>query len=271
MFDYIDIHSHLYFKDFDTDREEEIQKLKDNKIATITVGVDVSTSKQAIELASKHENLFATVGQHPGDVTENDSVEMLKDLKILAEDKKVVAIGECGLDYFRMDADNQNLKQKQKEIFQAQIDMALDLHKPLMLHIRPQKNTMDAYQDALDILEGYKKIHGENLRGNFHFFVGDISTLKRILDIGFSVSYPGVITFARDYDESVKYAPLSGLMSETDAPFAAPLPFRGKRNSPLYVPEVVKKIAEIRGEPLELVQNTLRNNALKAFALEERV
>ncbi len=134
-----------------------------------------------------------------------------------------------------------------------------------MLHIRSSKGTYDAYYDALEILEHHAKISGNELRGNAHFFAGNLDILKRFLDIGFTVSFTGVITFTHDYDEFIRYAPLNMIMSETDAPFVAPVPHRGERNSPLYVSEVVKKIAEIRGEPLELVQKALLDNVLRNF------
>lgn len=263
MFDYVDIHSHLYFPEFDADREEEIAKLKENKIATINVGTDFDSSEKSIVLAEKHENLFATVGFHPGDVTTETMFDEC--LEKLAENKKVVAIGECGLDYFRPTENFEPVKQNQKVIFQKQIDLALKLDKPLMLHVRPSKGTMDAYFDALEILENQKKISGEKLHGNVHFFVGDVEVLKRFLSIGFTVSFTGVLTFARDYDAVVQTAPLDMIMSETDAPFVAPTPYRGKRNSPLYIPEVVKKIAELRGEDFEVVRKALYANAKRSF------
>jgi len=261
MFDYFDIHSHLYFKDFDADREEEIAKLKEAKIGAITVGVDFETSQQAILLAEKHDNLFATVGFHPGDVTLETAFD--ERLQNLAEQKKVVAIGECGLDYFRPTENFEKIKEKQKKIFQKHIDLALKLNKPLMLHIRPAKGTMDAYLDALEILEKQKT---DKLRGNVHFFVGDLDILKKFLAIGFTVSFTGVITFTHDYDEVLRATPLNMIMSETDTPFVAPVPYRGKRNSPLYIPEVVRKIAEIRGEDFETVRKQLVLNARKSFS-----
>ncbi len=280
MFDYIDIHSHLYFPDFDTDREEEIQKLKENKIATITIGTDVESSKQAVALAHAHEHLYATVGFHPGDVSSETVFPV--ELERLADEKKVVAIGECGLDYFRLPAvalaqegdelaSAELLQAKQKEIFQAHIDLALSKNLPLMLHVRPQKGSQDAYHDALDMLEAQGQALGENkLRGNVHFFVGDLEVLKRFLSIGFTVSFTGVITFARDYDETVKYAPLHMIMSETDTPFATPIPHRGKRNSPIYIPEIVRKIAEIRGEDENVVKEAMVKNATRFFNLTPR-
>ena len=263
MFDYVDIHSHLYFPDFDTDREEEIAKLKENKIATITVGTDFDSSQKAIGLASKHDNIFASVGQHPGDITLDNLIYDISYIKDLSINPKVVAIGECGLDYYRMSSDNTKLKDVQKKIFKDHIDLALKTNLPLMLHIRPQKRTQGAYLDALEILENQAKISGDKLCGNVHFFVGNLDVLKRFLDIGFSVSFTGVITFAHDYDDLIRYVPLNMIMSETDAPFVSPVPYRGKRNSPLFVPEVVKRIAKIREESFEDVKIALQNNALR--------
>ena len=263
MFEYFDIHSHLYFPDYDKDREEEIKKIKKEKIGTITVGTDWQSSKVAIEMAEEHDNLFASVGQHPGDLKDDSIFD--DRLKTLVENKKVVAIGECGLDYFRVAPMNQSLKMIQKTIFEYHIDLALEVEKPLMLHIRSSKGTFDAYNDALTILEHHSKISGDKLQGNAHFFAGDIEILRRFLAIGFTVSFTGVITFSDDYDEFIKYVPLEMIMSETDAPFVAPMPHRGKRNSPLYVEEVVKKIAEIRNQPLEAVKKALVSNALRVF------
>ncbi len=262
-YDYFDIHSHLYFPDFDKDREAEINKMKHEKIGTITIGTGFDTSKLAVEMAESHENIFACIGQHPGGVDENSVFD--ERLTELAENKKVVAIGECGLDYFRMSPDTLDLKTIQKSIFEYHIDLALSVDKPLMIHIRGSKGTQDAYNDALDILEHHQKLSGGKLRGNAHFFTGDESTLKRFLDLGFTVSFTGVITFTHDYDELVKMTPLNMIMAETDAPFVAPVPHRGKRCSPLYVSEVVLRIAEIKGEDLELVKATILDNVKRVF------
>ncbi len=264
-FDYIDIHSHLYFPDFDADRESEIAKLKENKIAAITIGTDIESSEKAIALAEVHENLFATVGWHPGDLPH--SAEFPTELEKLLENNKVVAIGECGLDYYREAAADMQLRGVQKKIFQAHIDLALKADLPLMLHVRPQKGSQDAYHDALQILEAELPKSGGKLRGNVHFFVGDLDVLKRFLKIGFTVSFTGVITFAHDYDEIIRSTPLDMLMSETDSPFVAPASHRGQRNSPLYVPEIVRKIAEIRGEDFETVRKQLLKNAERVFKI----
>jgi TatD DNase family protein len=263
IFEYFDAHSHLYFPDFDKDREEVIKKMKHEKIGTITIGTDLESSKVAVEMAKEHDNLFACIGQHPADLTV-DSVFDEK-LEKLVNHKKVVAIGETGLDYFRMEGDNLQLKMIQKTVFEYHIDLALANDLPLMLHIRSSKGTVDAYNDALDILEHHSKTSGHKLRGNAHFFAGDMETLRRLLFIGFTVSFTGVITFTKDYDEFIKYTPLHMILSETDSPFVAPVPHRGKRNSPLNVPAVVAKIAEIKGIDLETAKKAMVDNAIKQF------
>ncbi len=265
MFEYFDIHSHLYFKDFDADREEEIDKIKEAKIATITIGTDFESSQKAVEMAEINDNLFACVGIHPDDV-KTDSV-FDERLVALASHPKVVAIGETGLDYFSLGENPEETKKVQKEIFHKHIDLALAVGKPLMIHIRSsERGANDAYDDALDLLEIRFADSGGKLRGNFHFFVSNPETLKRILAIGFTVSFTGVITFTHDYDELVRQAPLESIMSETDTPFVTPKPHRGKRNSPFYVPFVVEKIAEIKGLPLETVKKALLDNALRYIA-----
>jgi TatD DNase family protein len=143
--------------------------------------------------------------------------------------------------------------------------LALSHDLPLMLHIRSSKGTQDAYLDALVVLEHHAKIAGSKLRGNVHFFAGDEEILRRFLAIGFTISFTGVITFTHDYDELIKLTPLNMLMAETDAPFVAPVPHRGKRNSPLYIPQVVKRLAELKGEPLEAVKHTLIENTIRSF------
>jgi len=264
-FNYIDIHSHLYFPDYDSDREAVIEQMKNKSVGTISIGTDFDSSQVCVDLADKYENIFACVGQHPGDlgadsVFDNRMVD-------LADHKKVVAIGEVGLDYFRMDTDDFVLKTIQKTIFEYHIDLALALNKPLMLHIRSSRGTMDAYLDALEILEHHHKISGGNLRGNAHFFAGDMDVLQRFLDIGFTISFTGVITFTHDYDELVRATPLDMIMAETDAPFVAPVPYRGQRSSPVHVQHVVERIAELKDLPLEDVKSAILANVNRVFSI----
>lgn len=259
MYRYFDIHSHLTFDDFATDREDIIAKMREEGIGTITVGTDLGTSRASVELAQKHPHLFATVGIHPTHGEAFDEEAFSK----LAENPKVVAIGECGLDYFRIDADDQETKEAQKNIFESHIVLALKHDLPLMIHARPKKGSMDAYEDVLDILSKYP-----GARGNMHFFVGDVATAQRFLDIGFTMSFDGPITFSHDYDETIKAIPEDMLMAETDAPFASPEPFRGRRNEPLYVVHVVEALARIRGVELEAFKATIVRNAQRAFNLD---
>jgi len=257
---YIDIHSHLNLEQFDLDREEVIQKLKDENISTITVGTDYKSSLFAVELAEKHDNLYASVGLHPSDVLieEFNYDEMLS----LALNKKVVAIGECGLDYFR--ENDEEFKIKQKEIFNLHIKLSLETGKPLMIHARPSNKTMDAYNDVLDILEIYKT-KNPNLHANFHFFAGDINIAKRVVNLGFTLSFDGPITFSNDYDEVIKIIPIESIMAETDSPFAAPAPFRERRCEPQMVKEVIRKIAILKGLSEEETLNIINNNVKRIF------
>ncbi len=277
--DFIDIHSHTNFKAFNEDVEEVTMRTLAQKTWIINVGTQRDTSKRAVELAEKYkEGVYAIIGLHPihtgasyHDEKElgEGGVEFTSRGEVfdkeyycnLGKSEKVVAIGECGLDYYRLDPETID---KQKAAFVAQIGAANYLNKPLMLHIRnPSKesgSTLSAYKDALEILKLYAKV-----KGDVHFFAGNWEEAKGFLDFGFTLSFTGVITFARDYDEVIRNTPLEMIMSETDSPYVTPKPHRGKRNEPLYVSEVVKKIAEIKGIPLEEVKTQLVKNALRVF------
>jgi TatD DNase family protein len=260
---YFDIHMHINFSAFSDDREEVIKRMRDESVWAIAVGTDLKTSREVVELAENNENIYATVGLHPDSHKGLTFVE--NDYKELARNKKVVAIGECGLDYYRIRNDELGIKNKQKENFERQIQFAIENNLPLMLHFRPSGKTMDAYEDGLSILNSKFKIHGSKLRGNSHFFAGNLEIAKKFIEIGFTLSFTGVITFADSYNEIIKSIPLDMLMSETDCPFVAPAPYRGKRCEPVYVKEVVKRIAEIRNEDIETIRKTLASNAFRMF------
>jgi len=259
---YIDIHSHLNLTPLKEMEEKVIARMAGNNVSTITIGVDFTTSEEAVAIAERYDFVWAGVGLHPADnLAEIFDIEKYK---TLAEHKKVVCIGECGLDYFR-DA-KEETKQRQKEIFKKHIELAQMVGKPLMIHARPSKGSMDAYLDTLDILENYIK-EDTALKGNLHFFVGDTNIAQRILNIGFMMSFDGPITFARDYDEVIRFLPIESIMVETDAPFAAPLPYRGQTCEPYMVVEMVKKIAEIKNMPEEEVAEMLYQNAQRVFSI----
>jgi len=257
MPNYFDIHSHLNFPEYDADRAQVLVRMREKGVWTITVGTNLATSKSAIELAEKNEGIFACIGLHPVDGPTESFDE--KAFAELVKHPKVVAIGECGLDYGKNGTVDGSEKFRQKKDFERQIDFAVKYDKPLMLHVR------NAHEDVLEILTSKKMEHGDKLRGNAHFFSGSTEIEKKYLDLGFSVSFTGVITFVKDYEEAIKFAPLNMLMGETDAPFVAPIPYRGKRNEPTYVIEVVKKMAQIKGISEKEMQKICVENAIRIF------
>lgn len=277
---YYDCHTHVHFAAFKEDMDAVIERARAADVGMITVGTQFDTSKEAVRVAEAHDHVWAAIGLHPthtdasfhdekelgaegGEFTQHGEVFDASAYEQLATSEKVVAIGECGLDYFRLE---EHTKQRQADVFIQQIELANRLGKPLMLHIRnPLRQgagEASAYEDTLEILKAHAKVQGD-----VHFFAGDWGIARQFLDLGFTLSFTGVLTFARDYDEVVKNAPLDMLLSETDAPYVAPKPYRGKRNEPAYVTEVVKAIAMIRGLDLESVQEALAGNARRVFGL----
>ena len=278
---YFDAHCHVNFVAYDSDREETILRARGAGVARNVVGTQKDTSASAVALAEKYDNVYATIGLHPVHTTKSyhDVKELgeggkeftsrgeefhIWNYEEMAKSPKVIAIGECGLDYFRLE---EKTKEVQKDAFIQQIELANKLGKPLMLHIRPALRSLgeggNAYEDALEILKAHAKVKGDP-----HFFAGDWATAKKFLDFGFTLSFTGVLTFTHDYDEVVKNAPLDMLLSETDAPYVTPVPHRGKRNEPLYVQEVVRAIAGIRGEDVETVARQLAANASRIFNIQ---
>lgn len=261
---YFDAHCHVQFDAYDADRDILIERMKEEGVAGLVVGVDLESSKQAVALAEKHEHLYASVGLHPN--REKDEWYEIAQYRALAQNPKVVAIGECGLDYYRPTEVNDELKKGQRRILNDQITLAAELDKPLIIHARPSKGTMDTYHDLISILQK-TKIAFPNLRGDVHFFVGGVAEMRALSTLDFTVSFTAVITFARDYDEVIRAAPLRSILSETDAPYVAPESRRGSRNDPLAAIDVVNQIASIRGEDPETVRAALLANAKRLFAL----
>ncbi len=258
----IDSHTHLQFPQFDEDREEIIRALGRADIKVINVGTDFEDSKKAVELAKKYlGQMWATVGLHPTDTLgEGFNYGWYKELAL---DPIVAAIGECGLDYFRTPDSDKN---RQKDIFLRQLELAEELFKPLMIHCRP-KTGDDAYLDLLEILK-FKNLNISTGNGTAHFFAGSKEIAEQFLDLGFYISFAGPITFAKEYEEVIAQVPLDKILIETDAPFAAPAPYRGKRNEPAYVEFVARKIAEIKGVKFEKVARQTAENAKKLFNLK---
>lgn len=271
----IDIHSHINFNAFKDDADVVIQRTLDADVWTILVGSQIDTSRRALEYTEKYpDGIYAAVGLHPihlfeehFDPSETDKTAGVTgfttrpevfdydDYFDLARYPKTVAIGECGLDYYR-GRDSDEVKRVQKETFRKQVSLAREVKKPLMIHCR------NAYEDVIQILKEEK---AEEIGGDIHFFAGSWEVAKQFLDLGFYLSFTGVITFARDYDEVLKNVPMDRVMVETDAPYVTPVPHRGKRNEPMYVEFVAKKIAEIKKLPVEEVFRQLVENTRKCF------
>lgn len=257
---YVDAHCHIQFDQYSHDANVLITRMYEEGVAGIIVGVDYESSVKAVALAEKHEHLFASVGLHPNQVDKEDFDE--EKYRKLAQNSKVVAIGECGLDYFRPVGLNDEIKSAQREVLNAHIKLANELDKPLIIHARPSEGTTDAYADLIQVLK-----EGNAARGDVHFFVGGISEAERLIALDFSVSFTAVITFTHDYDAVIKALPLDSILSETDAPYIAPVTRRGERNDPLAVIDVVNQIAVVRDDDPEIVRQALLTNAKRLFAL----
>jgi len=267
---YIDIHSHLDMAEEVGELSSVLQRMREAGVATISVGTDLKSSKDAVRIAESNPDVWACIGAHPED--DKTFVFEEKDFIELVKSPKVVAIGECGLDYFspkskvESQKEIQDEKERQKKEFVKQIEFAIKYDKPLMLHIRSSPGSTDAHDDAYEILKKYSlPARVGKARGNLHFFTGSSELANKFIDLGYTISFPGVITFAKETQEAVKNIPLEKMHAETDSPYATPVPYRGKKNEPAYVVEVVKKIAELRGEDKEVVRLQLLNNAIKTF------
>lgn len=260
---YVDAHCHVQFDAYAEDREALIASLAAEGIAGIVVGCDARSSSEAVTLAEQYEHLYASVGLHPNHTEEVFDEAVYEQL---LTSPRVVAVGECGLDYFRPIEVNEEVKAAQKALFKQHIALAARANKPLIIHARPSKGTQDAYQDLIAILTESKQEHPA-LCGDIHFFVGGVEEAKALIALGFTLSFTAVITFARDYDVVLRTVPLSSILAETDAPYVAPAGKRGKRNDPHSVRAVVAQIAAVRCEDEEQVRATLLANSERIFGL----
>jgi len=250
----IDAHSHLFDKLFDSDREKVITRMKAAGVSTITVGTDYAESVRAIEIAEEYSDekydMWATVGLHPSDNPEEHFD--ISTFRNLALNPKVVGIGETGLDYYWGKTEEDRVRQK--KLFEQHIELAREVSKPLMIHCR------EAYEDLLPMIP-------DDVKAHFHFFSSDWSIAQKCLDRGFTLSFPGTITFTHQYDEVVKNVPSDCFTVETDAPYVAPAPYRGRRNEPIYVLETIKRVAEIRGITPERVAELTTATSKRVFAI----
>lgn len=227
------------------------------KINLICVGTDLETSKRAIELAHSHQRIWATVGLHPND---NLGEEFNSDIyEKLLKMEKVVAMGEIGLDYYRTTEEKD--KQFQRDRFEKQVALAVKVGKPVIIHSRDAgKGSMGiVHKDLLEILKKNLPDRG----GVVHSFTGSVEEAQKYMDLGFYIGFNCIVTFSEQYDELVKFVPLDKILIETDAPFLAPE--RGKRNEPVYVTEVAKKISQLKGVPYDEVLKQTTNNCRQLF------
>ncbi len=252
-----DSHAHIGDKQFENDREDVIRRAEENGVTHIlNVGYDLEASRASVKLAEGHGKVYAAVGIHPHDaasVTDNT----LEEIRRLARHEKVVALGEMGLDYYR----NLSPKAKQHQVFREQIRLAKELKLPIIVHDR------DAHQDTIDIL----KEEGANAVGGIlHCFSGSWAMAKQCLQLGFYISLAGPVTFknARRPQEIAKLIDINRLLVETDCPYLAPEPKRGKRNEPAYVKYVAEKIAELRRDSFEELAFITFNNTKKILGLD---
>ncbi len=253
----VDSHAHLEMADFRKDLEEVIRRAKDAGVDTIfTVGTEKKDWPRALEIADSHDSIYAILGVHPHNAKEIDD-QTYPALSKLCRHKKVKAYGEIGLDFFR----NLSAREIQIKRFREQIGLAKDLGLPIVVHDR------DAHRETLDILKSEK---AEECGGIIHCFSGDYEMAKKCLEMGFSISVPGTITFknAEVFKEIVRKLPLESLLVETDAPYLTPVPFRGKRNEPSYVRYTAEKVAEVKKVSFEKVAEVTTQNALRVFRVE---
>lgn len=252
----IDSHSHLEMPEFKKDLEEVIQRARTSGLAYIfTVGTEKKDWNRALEIAHSYPSVYAILGVHPHNAREIDE-ETYPTLRKLCADDKVRAYGEIGLDFYR----NLSPRDVQLKRFREQIQFAKELGLPIVVHDR------EAHQETLEILKSEK---AEEYGGIIHCFSGNYEMAKECIEMGFFISIPGSVTYKNTgaFQEVVEQIPLDSLLVETDAPFLAPVPFRGKRNEPSYVRYTAQKVAEIKKVPFEKVAEVTTENALRVYRL----
>lgn len=276
----IDTHAHLNFNAYKDDIDQVISRTLGAGMKVINVGSQFSTSERAVKMAKEYTGqMYAAVALHPIHLHETyvDEVEIPfksreekfveADYEKLAKEKSVVAIGECGLDYFHMPEDIPEIEfvNKQKEVFIRHINLARKLDLPIILHCRSTKSEPDrAYLEMLEILKQENFNHAV-----IHCYTASLEVAKKYLEAGFMISFTGIITFpnAKVLWPVVEFAPMDRIMIETDAPYLAPQAVRGKRNEPLYVRYVAEKIAELKNISINQVEVKTTENATNFFKL----
>ncbi|MEA3449502.1 MAG: TatD family hydrolase [Patescibacteria group bacterium] len=279
----IDTHAHLNFNNFKNDADSVIQRSLAEDTWLINVGVDLKTSRRTLYYANKYERgVYAAVGLHPMHLFSFDAKTDDYDFTTrgeefnydvyeqLAKFPKVVAIGEVGLDYYHMNIgeNKEEIKQKQKETFYQQLLLARKLDKPVIIHCR------EAHDDMIALLKEFRKEYKDLIPDDFwgvmHCFSGDEDLAWQYFNFGLMISFTGIITFSRQWDELIRKLPNDRFMVETDCPFLTPEPFRGQRNEPAYVKYIANRIAEIKHLENDRIAEISTNNAKKLFKLYDK-
>jgi TatD DNase family protein len=266
---YIDSHAHLEGKRFDSDREQVLERARAARVETILaigIGDGPGTLDCAIKLAEQYAQLYATVGIHPHEA-QLATDAAFQELEQLSKHPKVIAWGEIGLDYFY----DHSPRDVQARVFIRQMELARAAKLPIIIHCRPSDNSENAWDDTLELIQEHWASSG--LGGILHCFTGGEPHARAALDMGFLISIAGNVTFpkAEGIRQVVKDLPLDRMLIETDSPFLAPIPHRGKRNEPAFVVEVAGKIAEVRGLTREEVASKTSENFGRFFSLPEKV
>lgn len=302
---YIDTHTHVNLRAFKDDAKETINRALEAGVAVVNVGTQIDTSRQAVALLDEFpKDVYAVIGLHPShtfahDYEDDEEVKFktreehfdYEMYKALAVHPKVIGIGECGLDYYRLpdDRDHDEIKSLQRAAFNEQINLALELDKALCVHCRPSDGNMDAYEDLYEILKplchsreggnlgggstgrafGSPEDDKNKLRFEVHCFTGSAEIALKFVEQGGFIGLNGIITFDKTgrSEEVVKALPMEAIILETDAPYLTPKSNRGKRNEPSFLPEVAQKIAEWKGVPVEEVARVTTANAKQLFKL----
>ncbi len=265
--EFVDTHCHIHFPDYELDPEEVITSAKEAGVTRLMcVGCTLPDSKLAVQMAARHDNIWASIGLHPHEGSEyvHDDIA-LQQFHNLASKPKVVAIGETGLDYYY----NHSTKEDQQKLLRFQLDMAQEHDLPVIFHLRGAKDDENGvYDDFFALYNQYK-----GLRGVVHSFSTNIRVLDKILEKGLYVGLNGIITFSKNADQlaAAKAVPLEKLLLETDAPFLTPVPYRGKICEPKYVGVTAEFLAGLRGESLENLAAATTANAKALFKLTEVV
>lgn len=263
---YVDSHAHLEMPQFAADREQVLARAREAGVETavaIGSGTGPGSLDSAIQLARQHDWLYATVGIHPHEArlaAEND----FQELETLARQPRVIAWGEIGLDYYY----DHSPRDVQQQVFIRQLEMATAARLPIVIHCRPSEGSDNAWNDCFDLLRQHWAASG--LSGIFHCFTGGLAQAHAALDLGFMLSFAGNVTFpkAQNIRDVAQSIPLDRMLIETDSPFLAPVPHRGKRNEPAFVIEVARQIAELRGATREEIGCITTQNFYRFFGLK---